>query len=61
MAIALEVRENHKRHLNVLLVLKRENKDREVIGLQDKIADAVVVMEQEDVALVEKVVGINAL
>jgi len=61
MAITLEVRERHKHHLNTLLVLKRENKDNTVIGLQDKLADAVAVMEQEDVAWVEKIVGIKAL
>ncbi|MCL2223413.1 MAG: hypothetical protein FWB96_00425 [Defluviitaleaceae bacterium] len=61
MAITLEVRERHKHHLNALLVLKRDNKDREIIGLQQKISDAVVVMEQEDVALVEKIVGVKAL
>jgi hypothetical protein len=61
MAIALEVRERHKHHLNALLILKRDNPKNTVIGLQEKIADAVVVMEQEDVALVEKVVGVKAL
>jgi hypothetical protein len=57
----LDVRERHKHHLNVLLILKRDNKHNEVTGLQARIADAVVVMEQEDVALVEKIVGEKAL
>ncbi|MCL2198421.1 MAG: hypothetical protein FWB80_05820 [Defluviitaleaceae bacterium] len=61
MASALELKDRQKHHLNALLILKRDNKDNTVIGLQEKIADAVVVMEQEDVAWVEKIVGIKAL
>ena len=62
MAIALEIRERQKHHLTALLKIKKINKDPVVAEvLQDKIEDAVAVMEQEDVAFVEKIVGVKAL
>ena len=50
-----------KHHLNVLLKLKKLNVGVEVNGLQKEIQDVVVVMKQEDVAWVEKIVGVTAL
>jgi len=61
MASSIEVRERHKHHLCVLLNLKKDNAGYAVIGLEKEIRDAVAVMEQEDVAWVEKIVGIQAL
>ena len=56
-----EIRSRQKHHLNVLLSIKKANHGKEVATLQNKIIDAVVVMQQEDVAWVEKVANINAL
>ena len=61
MASAIEVKERHRHHLNTLLTIKRDNADKEVAGLQQKINDAIAVMEQEDVAWVEKIVGVKAM
>ncbi|MCL2053622.1 MAG: hypothetical protein FWG90_04150 [Oscillospiraceae bacterium] len=61
MAISIEVRERQKHLLNLLLHLKKLNPNVTVNGLQREIVDAVAVMEQEDVAWVEKIVGIQAL
>jgi len=61
MAISIEVRERHKYHLGVLLNIKKANADNTVEELQKYIEQAVMVMEQEDVALVEKIVGVTAL
>ena len=61
MASNIEIRERQKFHLGVLLNLKKLNGDIVVKGLQQAIENAVMVMEQEDVALVEKIVGVAAL
>ena len=64
MAVALEIRERQKKHLNSLLTVKKANQARggvDLPELQKEINDAVVVMDQEDVAYVEKIVGIKAL
>jgi len=61
MANAIEVRERQKNHLYSLLNIKKLNSDMTVNGLQKEIEFAVTGMEQEDVALVEKIIGIKAL
>ena len=61
MASTLEIRDRHKHLLGVLLTIKKANEGREVTGLQKEIDDAVIVMEQEDVAWVEKIIGIKAI
>ncbi|MCL2055205.1 MAG: hypothetical protein FWG90_12355 [Oscillospiraceae bacterium] len=63
MSTTIKTKENHKRHLGELLDIKKQNQEAgiEVIGLQKSIIKAVVVMEQEDVSWVEKIVGIKAL
>jgi hypothetical protein len=61
MAISIEIRERHKHHLGVLLNIKKRNPNSAVTGLDEDIKDAVMVMEQEDVAWVEKIVGIKAI
>jgi len=61
MANAIEIRERHRHHLNVLLKIKKANTGEQIAELQKSINDAVAVMEQEDVAWVEKIVGIKAL
>ena len=60
MAITIEIRERQKHHLGVLLNIKKRNPNG-VDGLQKDIEDAVMVMEQEDVAFVEKIVGVKAI
>ncbi|MCL1832572.1 MAG: hypothetical protein FWG45_06665 [Oscillospiraceae bacterium] len=61
MATTLEMKDKHKHHLGVLLTIKKENLGNVVKGLQEKILDAVIVMEQEDVSWVEKMVGVKAI
>ena len=61
MASSIEVIERQKHHLNSLLTIKKLNANTTVEGLQQQIKDAVAVMQQEDVARVEKIVGISAL
>jgi len=61
MASSIEVRERQKHHLHVLLDLKKENTAGSVNGLQKKIEEAVAVMDQEDVAWVEKIAQVQAI
>lgn len=61
MAIAIEIRERHKWHLNSLLIIKKANAGKSVPMLQEEINTAVALMEQEDVAWVEKIVGVKAI
>ncbi|MCL1823292.1 MAG: hypothetical protein FWG44_03730 [Oscillospiraceae bacterium] len=61
MASSIEVRERQKHHLGVLLKLKKRNAHLTIIGLQEDIENAVMVMEQEDVAFIEKIVGVSAI
>jgi len=61
MTLAIEIKERHRHHLNSLLELKRLNEGVAIAGLQDEIKRAVAVMDQEDVAWVEKIVGVTAL
>ena len=61
MATPIEITERQKHHLNALLTLKKDNANISVAGLQRMIQNAVAVMQQEDVAWVEKVVGIKAI
>ena len=61
MASSLEIRDRHKFHLHSLLKIKKANAGSVVAELQEEIVLAVAVMEQEDVAWVEKVVGVKAL
>ena len=61
MAIAIEIRERQKHLLAVLLNIKKANAGTTVLELQSRIEDALAVMEQEDVAWVEKIVGIHAV
>ena len=61
MASSIEVRERHKKHLYSLLKIKKANTGITVSELQDEINDAIAVMEQEDVAWVEKIVGVKAI
>ena len=61
MAIALEIRVNQKNHLASLLNVKKANSHLKLEALDEEIKRVVVVMEQEDVSYVEKIVGIKAL
>ena len=61
MANQLEIRERHRNLLGVLLNLKKLNSEIEVKGLQERIQDALIPMDQEDVAYVEKIIGVKAL
>jgi len=60
MVDTLEMRVWQKQQLSCLLRVKMSNAG-EVAGLQDEIKNIVILMEQEDVAYVEKIVGVNAL
>lgn len=61
MATPLEIRERHKQHLGSLLKIKRANLNTSVVELQEQIEQAVMVMEAEDVAYVEKILGVKAI
>jgi len=61
MAAAIEIREKHKWHLHSLLMIKKANEGTVVAHLQLELNAAVALMEQEDVAWVEKIVGVKAL
>ena len=61
MATPLEIRERHKQHLRALLKIKKDNMGGTVNSLDNEIEIAIAPMEQEDIAWVEKVVGIKAM
>lgn len=61
MASAVELRATQKDHLIWLLKIKRANQGKSVDTLHDALEHAVGVMEQEDVAYCEKIIGIKAL
>lgn len=61
MATELELRERHRTHLASLLRIKKELAGYHVQALDDEILNAVVRMMEEDVALVEKLLGVKAI
>ena len=61
MPNTLEIRVEHKRNLSMLLRIKKANLGSEVKELQKEIIAQVQIMEQEDVAYVEKLAGVKAL
>jgi len=61
MATPLEIRVNQKNHLRSLLKIKKENGTNHVLGLEEEILAVIAIMEQEDIAWVEKVIGITAI
>ena len=61
MALAVEIRERQKDKLSILLRIKKANINSTVNGLAEEIEQAVAVMEEADVAWVEKVIGVKAL
>ena len=61
MATPSEITVSQKQLLTALLKIKRANANINVAELQDQIEDAVAVMQQDEVAWVEKVIGIKAL
>jgi len=61
MSNNLDIRERQKMHLQSLLTIIKANQDKTVAELQEEIKRAVGVMEKEDVAWIEKIVGIKAL
>lgn len=61
MAIELELRERQKSHLAALLQIKKHNEGVEVKYLPLLIEAAIATMSQDDLAWVEKVVGVKAL
>ena len=61
MSTALELRDWQKRHLASLLKIKRAGVTGEANDvLINQLEDAVVGMEQEDVAYCEKIIGVKA-
>lgn len=64
MATEFELREKQKKHLGSLLKIKKVSgkADAAVLtSLNDEILNVVIGMSEEDVALVEKLVGVKAL
>jgi len=61
MTTPLEISVNQRNLLGVLLRIKKVNQNATVPGLQEEITNAVSVMDEKDVAYVEKVYGIKAL
>ena len=61
MSTELEIRERQKNHLRVLLTLKKLNPSSEIVRLDDFVREAIVPMSQEDIAWVEKIVGVSAI
>jgi len=57
----VEIREKNRQLLGSLLKIKKKNPDIVIEGLDELIADAVLIMDTEDVALVEKVIGVKVL
>ena len=60
MASSTELRSFQKQHLMALLKIKRANLGKTVDGLDEALELAVGVMEQEDVAYIEKLIGVKA-
>jgi len=61
MATPMEISERQKQHLGSLLKIKKANQNSTVHKLQEEIIDAVSIMDEKDVAYLEKVYGIKAL
>ena len=61
MSTPMEITERQKFYLHALLTLKKENAGITIAGLDRLIENAVVVMNQDDVAWVEKVTGVKTL
>ena len=61
MSMELEIRERQRMHLKALLDIKKANIGYEVKKPEDLIGNAVTPMNQEDIAWVEKVVGVKAM
>ena len=59
MANTIEIRERQKLHLYALLKIKKDNAGIKVNSLQELIIQAVVAMEEEDIAMVEKIMGVK--
>ena len=61
MAIELEIRDWQKRHLTSLLKIKRAGAAGQALqALIEELENAVTVMEPEDVAYCEKIIGVKA-
>ena len=60
MASTLEIRDRQMQHLTSLLLIKRNNENT-VVRLDEELLRAIISMEQEDVAYVEKLVGVTAI
>ena len=65
MATELELRERQRNHLGSLLKIKKALGDQDIPALRQEIdrevMNVIIGMLQEDVALVEKIVGIKAM
>ena len=58
MATNAELQMIHREKLYDLLILRKQNPDREVNGLEAQIARAEAIMSEEDVAWVEKKIAL---
>lgn len=61
MPTSLELKERQKNHLAALLQLKKANEGIVIKELDKIILNAIVGMEEEDVAIVEKLIGVKAI
>jgi hypothetical protein len=61
MASSSEITERQRNYLYALLRIKKANEDITVKSLQELICAAVVPMNAEDIAWVEKIAGVKAL
>jgi len=61
MASELEIKERQQKLLGILLRLKRVNaeKNQTIYGLDEELEHAMLGMGEEDIALVEKLIGIK--
>ena len=60
MASSIEIRERQKHHFGCLLKLKKDNKNITITGLEEALLRAMLGMDAEDVAYVEKLIDAKA-
>jgi hypothetical protein len=61
MASSPEIIERQRNHLGALLKIKKNNPNITVACLQELICESIIPMTQEDIAWVEKIVGVKAI
>jgi hypothetical protein len=61
MMIEMEIRERNRQHLGSLLKVKKALGGQNVPELKEEIVELVIRMIQEDVAMVENLIGVKAI